>query len=146
AIVCELLEGEGLDELLDRKRKLPLATAITICRQVCRGLAAAHDAGVVHRDLKPSNLFLVEREGGGVHVKILDFGVAKVMDGTQLTRTGMVVGTPCFMAPEQARGSSDVDGRADIYAVGAVLYRMLTGVSPFPEDEDPATTLMRLCN
>jgi serine/threonine-protein kinase len=142
-IVTELLQGEELGKQLERSGKLPLPTAIAVCRQVCRGLAAAHAAGVVHRDLKPSNLFLVKGAGGGVHVKILDFGVAKMTDGADLTRTGMVVGTPAFMAPEQARGSSDIDARADIYAVGAVLYRMLTGEPPFP-DEDPTRTLTRL--
>ncbi|WP_437316156.1 serine/threonine-protein kinase [Sorangium sp. So ce385] len=142
-MVTELLKGEDLGSLLDQVGKLPLPTAITISRQVCRGLAAAHAAGVVHRDLKPSNLFLVRREGGSIHVKILDFGVAKVLDGADLTRTGSVVGTPQYMAPEQARGSADVDSRADIYAVGAVLYRMLTGERPFPEEE-PARTMIRL--
>jgi tRNA A-37 threonylcarbamoyl transferase component Bud32 len=143
-IVSELLTGEDLGDMLDRVGKVPLPTAITIARQVCRGLAAAHAAGVVHRDLKPSNLFLVERDDGAIHVKILDFGVAKVIDGAHLTRTGMVVGTPAYMAPEQARGSAGVDERADVYAVGAVLYRMLTGQPPFPEDEDPTRALTRL--
>jgi serine/threonine-protein kinase len=142
-IVTELLEGEELGQVLDREGKLPVSVAITICRQVCRGLVAAHAAQVVHRDLKPSNLFLVHREGGATHVKILDFGIAKLTDGADLTRTGMVLGTPSYMAPEQALGSSAVDHRADIYAVGAVLYRMLTGVPPFPDD-DPARTLTRL--
>ncbi|WP_437295903.1 serine/threonine-protein kinase [Sorangium sp. So ce426] len=142
-MVTELLKGEDLGGLLDQVGKLPLPTAITISRQVCRGLAAAHATGVVHRDLKPSNLFLMRREGGSVHVKILDFGVAKVLDGADLTRTGSVVGTPQYMAPEQARGSADVDSRADIYAVGAVLYRMLTGERPFPEEE-PTRTMLRL--
>jgi tRNA A-37 threonylcarbamoyl transferase component Bud32 len=141
AIVTELLEGEELGELLQRSPKVALPLAITITRQVCRGLAAAHAEGVVHRDLKPSNLFLVKREGG-THVKILDFGVAKLTD-SDLTRSGIVVGTPAFMAPEQARGSATVDARADVYAVGAVLYRMLTGRPPFPE-EDQARTLVRL--
>ncbi|WP_438025236.1 serine/threonine-protein kinase [Sorangium sp. So ce233] len=142
-MVTELLKGEDLGSLLDQVGKLPLPTAITISRQVCRGLAAAHATGVVHRDLKPSNLFLVRREGGSIHVKILDFGVAKVLDGADLTRTGSVVGTPQYMAPEQARGSAEVDSRADIYAVGAVLYRMLTGDRPFP-DEEPTRVMIRL--
>jgi serine/threonine-protein kinase len=142
-IVTELLHGEELGDLIDRTGKLPLENAITICRQVCRGLAAAHAAGVVHRDLKPSNLFLAKRPDGAIHVKILDFGVAKMTDGSDLTRTGMVVGTPAYMAPEQARGSANVDERADVYAVGAVLYRLVTGFPPFTDD-DPALTLTRL--
>ena len=141
-IVAELLQGEELGELLERRGKLPIPTAITICRQICRGLAAAHAVGIVHRDLKPSNLFLLQRVGG-VHVKVIDFGVAKMTDGANLTHTGMIVGTPAFMAPEQARGSSGIDARADIYAIGAILYRMLTGEPPFPDD-DPVRTLTRL--
>jgi serine/threonine-protein kinase len=140
--VSELLEGEELGNQLERVKKLPLGTAITICRQVCRGLAAAHAEGIVHRDLKPSNLFLVKRPDGGIHVKILDFGVAKLND-SDLTRSGVVIGTPAFMAPEQAKGSSNVDARADVYAVGTLLYRMLTGQAPFP-NEDQARTLVRL--
>jgi tRNA A-37 threonylcarbamoyl transferase component Bud32 len=141
-IVTELLSGESLGDVLDREKKLPLATAIAICRQVCHGLSAAHAAGVVHRDLKPSNLFLVKRPGNAIHVKIVDFGVAKLND-SELTRTGMVVGTPAFMAPEQARGSASVDARVDIYAVGALLYSMLTGRPPFT-DEEQARILVRL--
>jgi serine/threonine-protein kinase len=145
-IVTELLSGEELGELLDRTGKLPLPTAITICRQVCRGLAAAHAVGVVHRDLKPSNLFLLKREGGAIHVKILDFGIAKLTtDNSKLTRTGAVLGTPAYMAPEQALGSGNVDVRADVYAVGAVLYRMITGSAPFPDEAmDPALVLTRV--
>jgi tRNA A-37 threonylcarbamoyl transferase component Bud32 len=153
-MVTELLQGEELGDVLDREHKLPLPQAIAICRQVCRGLAAAHAQGVVHRDLKPSNLFLIHRDppaqpglppprdSARLHVKILDFGVAKMTDGADLTRTGMVVGTPAYMSPEQARGSK-VDTRADIYAVGAVLYHLVTGQPPFGDDE-PARILARL--
>lgn len=151
-LVSEKLEGIELGEHLDKVGKLDLATAVTLCRQICRGLVAAHAVGVVHRDLKPSNLFLVTREAStpGLDtapasrptIKILDFGVAKLTDGANLTRTGAVIGTPAYMAPEQARGSA-VDARADVYAVGAVLYRMLTGTAPFPEG-DPAQTLTML--
>jgi len=142
-IVTELLEGEELGELLERAGKLPISTSITICRQVCSGLAAAHAMGVVHRDLTPSNVFLLNREDGALEVKILDFGLAKVTDGANLTRTGMVVGTPAYMAPEQARGTGDVDVRADVYAVGAVLYRLVTGAPPFPIS-DPAITIVKV--
>src|SRR6185436_3039623 len=105
--------------------------AVTIGRQVCRGLAAAHAVGIIHRDLKPSNLFVLQRSDRRPFVKILDFGVAKLQDGAELTRTGMIVGTPAYMSPEQARGSSTIDERADVYSLGAVLYHMLTGVPPF---------------
>jgi serine/threonine-protein kinase len=123
--------------------KLPVGTTITIARQICRGLAAAHATGVVHRDLKPSNVFLVRRADEHVHIKLLDFGVAKLADKRDLTRTGAVLGTPSYMAPEQARGSANADVRSDVYGVGAVMYRLLTGSAPFP-DEDPATTIGRV--
>jgi tRNA A-37 threonylcarbamoyl transferase component Bud32 len=142
-LVSELLEGQELGDLLDQEGKIPLGTAIAIGRQVCRGLAAAHAVGIIHRDLKPSNLFMMRRSDGRPFVKILDFGVAKLNDGAELTRTGMIVGTPAYMAPEQARGSSSIDERADVYSVGAVLYRLLTGSPPFIGD-DPALILTRL--
>jgi serine/threonine-protein kinase len=144
-LIAELLEGEDLSSLCERLGKVPVGIAITICRQICRGLAAAHAVGVVHRDLKPSNVFLVRRPDERVQIKILDFGVAKVSDAKDLTRTGVVVGTPAYMAPEQARGSAGTDLRADIYGVGAVLYRLLTGSSPFPDD-DPGVTIGRVLN
>jgi serine/threonine-protein kinase len=140
AIVTARLDGEDLKARLDRVGKLSPAEAVPIARQVCRGLAAAHAQGVVHRDLKPSNLFLETGADGRVTVKILDFGVAKLEGEPELTRTGAVVGTPAYMAPEQARGSAHVDERADLYAVGAVLYRMLTGRPPYSGDE-PAVVL-----
>jgi len=140
-LVTELLQGEELGAMLERVGKLAPADAVDIVRQVCRGLGAAHAQGVVHRDLKPENLFLCKKDDGTTRVKVLDFGVAKMKDGANLTRLGTVVGTPAYMAPEQARGAPDVDGRADIYAAGAVLYRMLTGRPPF-EGADPARTLV----
>ncbi|HEY8431889.1 MAG TPA: serine/threonine-protein kinase, partial [Sandaracinaceae bacterium] len=140
AIVTARLEGEDLKARLDRVGKLEVAEAVAIARQVCRGLAAAHAQGIVHRDLKPSNLFLESGADGRTTVKILDFGVAKLAGEPELTRAGAVVGTPAYMAPEQARGSADVDERADLYAVGAVLYRMLTGRAPY-SGEDAAALL-----
>ncbi len=143
AIVTARLEGEDLKARLDRVGKLEIGEAIALARQVCRGLAAAHAQGVVHRDLKPSNLFLDSGADGRTTVKILDFGVAKLAGEPELTRAGAVVGTPAYMAPEQARGSSEVDERADLYAVGAVLYRMVTGRSPYVAEE-PAALLATL--
>jgi serine/threonine-protein kinase len=133
-----------LEQYLDASGdKLAHGEAVTLCRQVLRGLSAAHALSVVHRDLKPSNLFLAQDSSGKVTLKILDFGVAKIAGDAELTATGVVVGTPSYMAPEQARGASFADARSDVYAAGAVLYRMLTGKAPF-EGEDATATLIRL--
>jgi serine/threonine protein kinase len=136
-IVAELLEGEELGKYLERLGKLPVAEAVHIVRQVCHALGAAHTAGIVHRDVKPENVFLA---GPNATVKVLDFGISKVAEFSDgLTKTGTVLGTPDYMAPEQARGDR-VDGRADIYAVGAILYRALTGRKPF-DGQDPMAIL-----
>jgi tRNA A-37 threonylcarbamoyl transferase component Bud32 len=143
-IVTELLEGLDLEQYLDASgSKLALAEAVSLCRQNRRGLSPAHALGVVHRDLKPSNLFLARDSSGKVTLKILDFGVAKMSGDSELTATGVVVGTPAYMAPEQARGASFADARSDVYAAGAVLYRMLTSKAPF-EGEDATATLIKL--
>ncbi len=133
-IVSELLAGEDLQAYLDRTGKMSPAAAIPLVRQVCRALAAAHACGVVHRDLKPSNVFLCRGQGGETLVKVLDFGVAKVADDGQLTRTGVVVGTPSYMSPEQARRAADAGPPADLYAAGALLYHMVTGEPPYGAD------------
>lgn len=143
AIVTACLEGEDLKARLDRVKKLPPEQAIPLLRQACRGLAAAHAEGIIHRDLKPSNLFLQSTADGQTVLKVLDFGVAKLTGDAELTRTGAVVGTPAYMAPEQARGSAKADERADVYGVGAVLYRMLTGRAPYTGQE-PAQILASL--
>jgi serine/threonine-protein kinase len=131
-IVMELLRGESLGARLDRERTLPIAVAVQIAVQAAAGLAAAHAAGIVHRDLKPDNLFLV-----GDRVKVVDFGISKIddrMSGLAETKTGMVIGTPYYMAPEQARGARDIDARADVYGLAAVLFHALTGRPPFLGD------------
>jgi len=139
-LVGEFLEGEELGDFLQRAGRIPHVLAVRIVRQVCRALGAAHARGVVHRDMKPENVFLVGNLQNPI-VKVIDFGISKVGDagGTALTRTGMIMGTPSYMAPEQARGDK-VDHRADIYAVGGILYRALTGKKPFDSD-DPSATL-----
>ena len=143
-IVTELLEGEDLERhLAQRGGKLPVQRAVYLIRQCLRGLAAAHALGVVHRDLKPSNLFLARDASGRVNLKVLDFGVAKQGGDAELTAAGMIMGTPAYMAPEQARGARFADARSDIYAAGAVLYRMLTGRAPYDE-ADVNGTLIRL--
>ena len=143
AIVTGLLEGEDLQHRLERARALPPAEAIEIARQICRGLSAAHAVSVIHRDLKPSNLFLQATTDGTLAVKILDFGVAKLGGTNDATRTGVVLGTPAYMAPEQARGSNKANAQSDVYAVGAVLYRMTTGRMPY-EGKDVTATLSLL--
>jgi serine/threonine protein kinase len=137
-IVAELLEGEQLADYMDRVKTLSIAEAVYICRQICAALAAAHEHDIVHRDIKPENVFLVGHSGRRV-VKVLDFGISRLGDGaSNLTKTGMVMGTPAYMPPEQARGSR-VDHRADIYAVGAILYEAVTGRRPFDGPDLMAT-------
>lgn len=131
--VMEYLSGQSLASLLE-KRRLPFREVMQIMRQICAGLSAAHAAGIVHRDLKPENLFLVERPGEPPLVKLVDFGIAKTIgvdgESMKLTRTGSLVGTPFYMAPEQINGGK-VDIRTDVYALGVILYEMCTGRLPF---------------
>lgn len=123
-LTMEFVEGEMLGALLARKRRLPIAEVIRLGIDVCAGLAAAHAAGVLHRDLKPENV-IVAKDGRAV---ITDFGIARACAEGELTRTvGGIVGTPAYMAPEQVEGSTDLDARADLYALGAMLYELLTG-------------------
>jgi serine/threonine protein kinase len=138
-MVGEFLDGIELGAYLDKVGKLETQEAVRIVRQVCQALVAAHKSGIVHRDMKPENVFLVG-EGQGQRVKVLDFGISKAAQrNTNLTRTGMIMGTPSYMAPEQARGEG-VDHRADVYAVGATLYHLVTGKKPFDAD-DPGAIL-----
>jgi serine/threonine protein kinase/formylglycine-generating enzyme required for sulfatase activity len=148
-LVMEYLEGEALDERLRREGRLPLSEVVRIGREVAEGLAAAHARGLVHRDVKPGNIWLEDRgdkrpacppaskpasgplAATGGHVKLLDFGLARaVADQTHLTQSGAIVGTPAYMAPEQAQGDG-VDHRCDLFSLGCVLYRMATGTLPF---------------
>ncbi len=132
-IVMERLSGETLADRLDRREKLPHKEVVEIARQLLEALDAAHAHGVVHRDLKPDNIHLIPRGGGGEMVKILDFGISAKEDErvSKLTQEGSVLGTPHYMAPEQALGEARVDGRADLYALGVVLYESLVGDVPF---------------
>ncbi len=127
-LAMEFLEGEPLDDRIKREGRLPIAEIARIGREVALGLAAAHERGLIHRDIKPANIWL---EGKAGHVKILDFGLARALSDQQhLTQSGMIVGTPSYMAPEQAMGKP-VDGRCDLFSLGCVLYRMCTGELPF---------------
>jgi serine/threonine-protein kinase len=134
-IVMEYLVGENLASLLDRERRLCLGRAADLCVQACQGAEAAHAAGILHRDLKPKNLFLGRRDDGTDLLKILDFGIAKLQpvryDHTT-TDTGTLIGTPAYMSPEQARGERALDARSDIYALGTILFEMLSGQLPHP--------------
>ena len=140
-LVSEFLEGTELAEHLQQVGRMAVGPAVRIVRQLCKALEAAHARGVVHRDMKPENVFLTGDAARPV-AKVLDFGISKVEDrgGSSITKTGMVLGTPSFMAPEQARGQP-VDHRVDVYAVGAILYTLLTGRRPF-DREDPGATLL----
>lgn len=151
-LVGEFLEGEELATYVKGQGPLRPALASAVVRQICSALGAAHARGIVHRDMKPENVFVLRASKGRLHggnaegaelfVKVLDFGISKAGGAAgeaHLTRTGVVMGTPSYMAPEQARGR-DVDLRADVYSVGAVLYYALTGRKPFDAD-DPTATL-----
>ncbi|HEV3447860.1 MAG TPA: protein kinase, partial [Gemmataceae bacterium] len=127
-LAMEFLEGEPLDECLKREGKLPVAEVLRIGREMAEGLSAAHEHGLIHRDIKPANVWLEGKKG---RVKILDFGLARAAtDESHLTQSGAIMGTPAFMAPEQAQGKN-VEPRSDLFSLGCVLYRMATGKAPF---------------
>jgi hypothetical protein len=146
-LVMPLLRGESLNDRLRREPRLPAAEVLHIGRETAEGLAAAHERGLIHRDIKPANLWLEARPGerGGSsprpRVRILDFGLARAAAGdTHLTATGAILGTPAYMAPEQAAGKP-VDGRCDLFSLGCVLYQLCTGTLPF-RGSDAISTLM----
>jgi serine/threonine protein kinase len=133
-LVMELLDGEPLSARITARGKLAEAEAIAIMRGIAGALAAAHAQGIVHRDLKPDNIFLVPDPELGERAKILDFGIAKLADladGGRQTQTGTLMGTPLYMAPEQARAAKDIDHRADLYSLGCIFYELVTGRPPF---------------
>jgi eukaryotic-like serine/threonine-protein kinase len=143
-IAMELLEGKSLHQLFHEQAPLEWRRVFKILTEMCSSLAEAHAQGIVHRDLKPENVYLESRPGNPEFVKILDFGIAKVMRGDaidpqspQLTATGQTLGTLEYMSPEQLMGKQ-LDGRSDIYALGVVAYEMITGRLPFPDAKGPA--------
>lgn len=161
-LVMELLDGESLEERLLRTERLEVRDAVRFAVQIASALQAAHENGIVHRDLKPGNIFISPdpEVSGGERIKILDFGIAKmvVADGdpnTSQTRSDMLLGSPTYMSPEQCRGAQKVDGRADLYSLGCMLFEMLTGRPPFDQQvvaaviaahlrqEPPAPTSLR---
>jgi serine/threonine protein kinase len=141
-LVMEYLEGQDLEALLHSRRSFPLQMAIDYALQACEGLAEAHAVGIVHRDLKPANLFLARRSDGSIRVKLLDFGISKLvptggMPDVGMTSTQALMGSPLYMSPEQLRSSKNVDRRADIWSMGVILYEMFGGRSPFEADTLP---------
>ncbi|MCK6619480.1 MAG: serine/threonine protein kinase [Calditrichaceae bacterium] len=144
-LVMEYIEGESLDDVIRKSGALELPRVANIVRQVCYALAEAHDLGIVHRDLKPSNIYLSRKRDGSEEVKVLDFGIAKVLGEqqgmTRLTQTGMIIGTPQYMSPEQVEGLP-LDHRSDVYSLGIIMYELLTGETPFQADT-PFKLLMK---
>jgi serine/threonine protein kinase len=152
-LVMELLKGESLGDALDLRETLPIAEAISIARDILKGLQHAHGLGVVHRDLKPDNIFLVKPVEEDLFsyplAKILDFGIAKLLGeakeeagGGDLTEAGMAIGSPTYMSPEQATGGA-IDGRTDLYTLSLILYEMIGGEPPFFEPDDKVRALQR---
>jgi eukaryotic-like serine/threonine-protein kinase len=140
-IVMEFLQGQDLGTLLKRKGPLPVLTAVDYILQAAEGMAEAHAHGIVHRDLKPDNLFLANRVDGSQVIKVLDFGISKAHVTGIATKTGDIMGSPAYMAPEQMQSTRDVDERADIWSLGVILYQLISGRMPFVADTLPALCL-----
>jgi serine/threonine protein kinase len=152
-MVMELMTGEDVQQLQQRLGPLPPELALRIAAQACLGLARAHDVDVVHRDVKPANLFLAQQPGSALVVKLLDFGIAKVkmerahdIANAELTRTGMLLGSPLYMSPEQALGTKKIDRRADIWSLGVVMYQLLTGRTPYMHATALGELIMAICS
>jgi serine/threonine protein kinase len=151
-LVMELLKGEDLSHVLGRRGKLDPLFASGLAKQAALGLEKAHAAGIAHRDLKPANMFLVERDDGTTHVKLVDFGIAKVLRDAQdarfarkgITRRGTAIGTPQYMSPEQAQGLESVDHRTDIFSLGAVLFEAIAGKPAVEERATYEQTILHL--
>lgn len=138
-MVMEYLAGKDLGAVVQASGPMPVAAAIDAVLQACDAIAEAHSIGIVHRDLKPSNLFMTTRRDGRPFVKVLDFGISKAATtdpgaGQSLTSTGMVMGSPAYMSPEQIRSAKDTDARSDVWALGIILYELLSGKPPFQGD------------
>lgn len=146
-LAMEFIEGQALTDLIEREGALPPPRAARILKQAADALQAAHDLGIVHRDIKPDNIMVIQGRDGTDIVKVVDFGIARAVGGDEsgqkVTKTGLVVGTPEYMSPEQLSGDK-LDGRSDIYSLALVLYRMLTGVLPFQADSAQETMIKRL--
>ena len=144
-MVMEYVEGERLDKLIYSGELLPVLRCIRISREILHALADAHEAGILHRDLKAENIIVAPNPRFGERVKVLDLGISFIVGMTQrLTRDTRTVGTPEYMAPEQWRGDSEIDGRADLFALGVLLYEMLAGRVPFSRSRGPGSLYQRL--
>lgn len=149
-MVMEFLAGEDAQELFLKTAPLRPDLALRMIAQACLGLQKAHEANVIHRDIKPANLFLAERDGGEIVVKILDFGIAKIRQDQSadagLTRTGSMLGSPLYMSPEQARGQKNIDHRTDVWSLGVVLYQALTGRTPHEDVQALGELIIAICS
>ena len=131
-LVMELLDGSDLDNMLQKRGRVPIAEAVEYVLQACEAVGEAHRAGIIHRDLKPANLFLTTNADGSPCVKVLDFGVSKFVGADlKLTAEGQAVGSPLYMSPEQLQGKPDVDARSDLWSMGIILYELVAGTTPF---------------
>jgi serine/threonine-protein kinase len=152
-MVIEYLEGEDVSQAKKRLGgALPPDLALRIASQACAGLQKAHDSQVVHRDIKPANLYLAKQEGGEILVKLLDFGIAKISldrllsaENAALTHTGMLLGSPLYMSPEQAQNAKDMDHRTDIWSLGVVLYECLAGLPPAADCNSLGSLILKIC-
>jgi len=146
-MVMEYLEGGDLSTWLTQRGPLPVEQAVEFILQACEAIAEAHALGIVHRDLKPANLFVIRRPDGGLSVKVLDFGISKMASvggpggAGAMTRTSALMGSPLYMSPEQMQSSRDVDARGDVWALGVILYELITGATPFTGDSMPELVL-----
>jgi serine/threonine protein kinase len=151
-MVMELLKGEDLAKVLQREKQLDPVFACGLAKQAARALEKAHEAGIIHRDLKPANIFLTQRDDGSSQVKVVDFGIAKVIrDANEaregkngITRRGMAIGTPQYMSPEQAQGLETIDQRSDVYALGAVLWEAIAGKQLVEERPTYEQTILQI--
>jgi serine/threonine-protein kinase len=142
-MVMEYLEGSDLSAVIEERGPLPVGEAVGHVLEACDAIAEAHSYGIVHRDLKPANLFLARQPDGSSRIKVLDFGISKAMMGSgsgidhSLTRTSSLMGSPLYMSPEQMKSAKNVDPRTDIWALGVILYELLSGAPPFAAESIP---------